>query len=75
MKHEAIDRGDKIAHDRDLEVSYGRHVPQPSTVKGHIDAFGELAGSTDSAMSLVPKRDITFDDSINDNRHNQPKSH
>lgn len=68
-----IDKG--IRHDSDLEVSYGQPVPQPKTVKGSIVAFGELAGSTASAKSVVAERNITFDDSINDNRRNQPRSH
>jgi hypothetical protein len=73
MAKESIEKG--IKHDRDLEVSYGGHVPQPSTVKGDIVAFGILAGSTETAKPLVPTREITFDGSIVDNRKNQPKSH
>lgn len=68
-----IEKG--IRHDSDLEVSFGQPVPQPKTVKGSIVAFGELAGSTDRSMSLTPERNITFDDSVDDNRKNQPRSH
>ena len=67
-----IEKG--IRHDSDLEVSYGQKVPQPSTVKGDIVAFGELAGSTETAHTLTPER-TTFGDSITDNRKNQPRSH
>ena len=72
---EKIDRRTSIKHDTELEVSYGSHIPQPSTVKGDIVAFGELAGSTDKAMSLSGGRSITFDGSISDNLKNQPRSH
>lgn len=72
---EKLEKGHKIRHDSALEVSYGPWIPQPSTVKGDIVAFGELAGSTSSAKSLVPEREITFDGSIVDNRKNQPRSH
>ena len=58
-----------------LHVSYGDPIPQPEMVKGKYDAFGESAGTTSRAQSLVPKRNITFDDSIGDNRKNQPASH
>ena len=71
---EKIEKGHKIKHDTALEVSYGSWIPQPSTVKGEIVAFGELAGSTESAKSLTPAR-TTFDDSVVDNRKNQPRSH
>lgn len=71
---EKIEKGHKIKHDSTLEVSYGQHIPQPSTVKGDIVVFGELAGSTESAKSLTPER-TTFGDSIVDNRKNQPRSH
>lgn len=73
MAKHAIEKG--IKDDAELEVSYGSHVPQPSTVKGDIVAFGILAGSTDTAKPLVPTRTTTFDDSITENRHNQPRSH
>lgn len=73
MTKQSIERG--IKHDTELEVSYGAHVPQPSTVKGDIVAIGWLAGSTEGAKPLVPSRDITFTDSIDDNRKNQPRSH
>jgi hypothetical protein len=72
---ERIDRGSKIKHDSALEPSYGAWIPEPSTVKGNIVVLGELAGSTDKAKTLVPERHITFDDSVNDNRRNQPRSH
>jgi len=73
MAKQSIERG--IKHDTELEVSYGGHVPQPSTIKGDIVAFGWLAGSTETAKPLVPTREITFDGSIDDHRKNQPKSH
>ena len=63
-----------IPHDTALEESYGSPIPQPKPVKGEQVAFGELAGSTSTAKSLEPKRNIHFNDSIDDNRHNQPKS-
>lgn len=72
---EKIDRKQSIKHDSALEVSFGSHIPQPSTVKGDIVVFGELAGSTDTAMSLTGGRSITFDGSVEDNRKNQPRSH
>ena len=72
---EKIDRKQPIKHDSELEVSYGSHIPQPTMVKGEIVCLGELAGSTDTAMSLTGGRSITFDGSIEDNRRNQPKSH
>lgn len=72
---EKISAGDKIRHDTALEDSYGAQIPQPKTVKGDIVAFGELAGSTSTAKSLVPERETTFGDSIDENRRNQPRSH
>jgi hypothetical protein len=57
--------------DAELHESYGKPIAHPSTIKGHIENFGELAGSG----SLEPKRNICFDDSIDDNLKNQPKSH
>lgn len=50
-----------------LEPSFGKHVEQPSMVKGRFDNFGILAGSG----SLTPKRSITMEDSIDDNKRNQ----
>ena len=73
MTKQSIEKG--IKHDTTLEVSFGAHTPQPSTIKGDIVAFGILAGSTDTAKPLVPTREITFDGSIVDNRKNQPRSH
>lgn len=65
-----------IPHDEALEESYGQKIPQPSTQKGDIVAFGWSAGSSKSdAKSLTPKRNITFDDSVDDHARNQPKSH
>lgn len=63
-----------IADDPELKTSYGEKVPQPSMAKGAFNNFGELAGSTSTAKSLTPTR-ICFEDSIADNRKNQPKSH
>lgn len=70
-----LNSGRLLPHDSDLEESYGQPVPQPKMVKGQSVAFGELAGSTSEAKPLVPKRNICFDDSIDDNRSNQPKGH
>ena len=39
---EKIDRKQSIKHDTELEVSYGSHIPQPSTVKGDIVVFGDV---------------------------------
>jgi hypothetical protein len=64
-----------ISHDPCLEQSYGEPIAQPRMTKGNLVAFGELAGTTAHATSLVGERDICFGDSINDNRRNQPKSH
>jgi hypothetical protein len=41
---------------RDLEVSYGREVPQPHMKKGEFVAIGILAGSTDTAPSVSGER-------------------
>jgi hypothetical protein len=73
--HEDLARGHAIKHDTELEVSYGAPIPQPSMVKGDYVAFGELAGSTATAKPLTPKRDIDFDDSVEDSLKNQPKGH
>lgn len=54
-----------------LEESYGKHVEQPTLGKGKFDNFGILAGSG----NITPKRDITFNDSVDDHNRNQPKSH
>lgn len=55
----------------ELEESYGQPIPEPHTIKGTISNIGMLAGSGD----IVPKRNISFDDSVDDNYKNQPKSH
>jgi len=73
--HHSINAGHEIPDDPELKPSYGEEVPEPSMVKGTFVNFGELAGSTTTATPLVPKRDICFQDSIDDNRKNQPKSH
>jgi len=52
--------------EKDLEVSYGRPVPQPKQKKGDYVAFGELAGSTDTATSVEGVRSTTFGDSVTD---------
>lgn len=70
-----INSGRLMPHDKDLEESYGQPVPQPTGTKGEHVAFGLLAGSTAAAKSLMPKRNITFGDSVSDNQRNQPKSH
>ena len=57
-----------------LHPSYGNEIPQPSMVKGEFVAFGEAAGSTNTSTPLVPRRNISFGDSISDNRKNQPAS-
>lgn len=59
--HRSITSHD-IPDDPELKVSFGDPIPQPSLVKGDLMAFGELAGSTNSAKSLSPTR-ISFDDS------------
>lgn len=74
-KNHDINSGRLLDHDTELEGSYGKPIPKCKTVKGEINNFGELAGSTTTATSLVPKRNICFDDSIDDNRGNQPKGH
>lgn len=71
-KHHSIASHD-IPDDPNLRTSFGDEVPQPDMVKGDYVAFGVLAGSTTSAKSLTPER-ICFDDSVDDNRKNQPKS-
>lgn len=68
-----IDHG--IAHDKDLEVSYGQPIPQPRMIKGTYEAIGELAGSTSTAKSVEGQRNCHFEDSIEDNKKNQPKGH
>lgn len=55
---------------RDLEVSYGKPVPQPSEVKGDFVAFGILAGSTDTATPVQGVRTTNFGDSVADNARN-----
>lgn len=70
-----INSGRLMGHEADLEPSFGQPVPQPKMAKGESVAFGELAGGTTSAKPLEPKRNICFNDSISDNRSNQPKSH
>ncbi len=54
-----------------LHESYGKPVEQPKMVKGEFDNFGILAGDG----SITPKRNINFQDSIDDHKRNQPKSH
>lgn len=75
MSEHSINSGRLMPHDVDLESSFGEPVPQPKMVKGDMVAFGISAGSTSTAKPLEPKRNICFDDSIDDNRRNQPKSH
>lgn len=74
MADHHINNRREIADDPELKPSFGEPIPQPSTVKGDINVFGELAGSTSSAKSLTPER-IDFCDSVDENRRNQPKSH
>jgi len=52
--------------EKDLEVSYGKPVPQPKMKKGDNVAFGILAGSTDTATSVEGVRTTTFGDSVTD---------
>ena len=54
-----------------LQESFGKHVDQPTMVKGKFDNFGILAGSG----NITPKRNISMEDSIDDHKRNQPKSH
>ena len=56
--------------ERDLEVSYGKEIPQPGMKKGDFVAFGMLAGSTDAAPSVQGQRTTTFGDSVADNAKN-----
>lgn len=56
--------------ERDLEVSYGKNIPQPSQKKGDFVAFGILAGSGESAPSVQGVRSTTFGDSVADNAKN-----
>lgn len=70
-----LNSGRLMPHDTDLENSFGMPIPQPKMVKGEFVAFGESAGSTAAAKPLSPKRNICFDDSVDDNEKNQPKSH
>jgi hypothetical protein len=56
--------------DRDLEVSYGKKIPQPHMKKGEFVAFGELAGSTTTAPSTEGVRTTTFGDSVAENSRN-----
>jgi hypothetical protein len=56
--------------ERDLEVSYGKKIPQPSQKKGDFVAFGELAGSTNETPSVQGVRTTTFGDSVTDNAKN-----
>ena len=55
--------------ERDLEVSFGKPIPQPHMVKGSFDAIGELAGSTNTAPSVEGIRTTTFGDSLAENGH------
>jgi len=55
--------------ERDLEVTYGKPVPQPRMTKGSFDAIGELAGSTNTAPSVEGLRTTTFSDSLSENGH------
>jgi hypothetical protein len=52
--------------ERDLEVSYGKPIPQSHMKKGDFVNFGILAGSTDSAPSVEGVRTTTFGDSVTD---------
>lgn len=70
-KHESDHELYHPSDESSLHDSYGAPIPNPSTVKGTIDVIGHLAGSG----SLEPKRNIHFNDSVEDNLHNQPKSH
>lgn len=74
MSHDNINKH-AIPHDSNLELTYGEPIAQPQMSKGKLVAFGELAGTTSHAPTLMGKRDICFGDSLSDNRRNQPKSH
>jgi hypothetical protein len=52
--------------EKDLEVSFGRPVPQSKMKKGDFVNFGILAGSTDTATSVEGVRTTTFGDSVTD---------
>ena len=53
-----------VRDERDLEVSFGIPVAQPSLKKGDFVAFGRLAGSTDTAPSVQGVRTTHFTDSV-----------
>lgn len=59
-----------VRDERDLEVSYGKPIPQPGMKKGTFVAFGELAGSTNTAPAVNGERSTTFGDSVRDNEKN-----
>lgn len=56
--------------ERDLEVSYGKLIPQSQMKKGDFVTFGILAGSTDTATSVQGVRTTNFGDSVADNAKN-----
>lgn len=70
-----INHGKLMAHDTELEESYGMPIPQPKLGKGEFVAFGELAGSTSTAKEATSDRYISFDDSVADQKRNLPKGH
>jgi hypothetical protein len=56
--------------EKDLEVSFGKPIPQPHLKKGEFVAFGELAGSTATAPSVEGLRTTTFTESVAENSKN-----
>jgi len=42
-----------VRDESDLELSYGKPIPQPKMKKGDYVAIGILAGSTDAATSVT----------------------
>jgi hypothetical protein len=59
-----------VADSNLLEVSFGKPIPQPKMKKGDFVAFGELAGSSNSAPAVNGERSTTFGDSVKDNERN-----
>lgn len=75
-KNHNINHGTDMKDDLELHGSYGMPVPKVKGAKGEINNFGILAGSSATeATPLYPKRNICFDDSVEDQRKNLPGSH
>jgi hypothetical protein len=71
-----INTGRDIPNDPELHGSFGMPVPEVHGTLGKIVNFGILAGSSATeAKPVYPKRNICFDDSVEDQRKNLPGSH